>query len=239
MGGVEPTALKNVGDQAPLLHYILQGVKRAGVDDLLVVTGFKPPDVQKLVSESWGEATFVFNARYASWGNFHSVRMALDQSPGMDVMVVNSDIVIHPDVFARVAGAPGDLVLAVERRHRFDVNDMRVTLSANRVRAIGRGIKQAHTHAEFTGVSLIRPRAARLFADTATDQQWSARTNISYEDVYNLMLGRIDPHAVDVQAGEYAAVASPDDIPAAGLVLERHAGAWAASTQQNVAAGAG
>jgi choline kinase len=226
MGGDGPKALMPVGDHKPLLHYILRGLKQQDIDDLMVITGFKPAAVQEFVSERWADATFVFNARYASWGNFHSVRMALDQSPGMDVMVVNSDIVVHPDVLRRVAGAPGDLVLAVERRHRFDSEDMRVTLSGNRVRAIAKGIKQAHTHAEFVGVSLIRPRAARLYSDLATDQQWYARTQVGYEDIYNLILTGINPSAVDVQRGEYARIMTPEDIPAAVDVVQRHAGAW-------------
>jgi choline kinase len=232
MGGDVPKALKRVEDNEPLLYYILQGLKQAEVDDLLVVTGFKPSNVQNFVSEHWGEATFVFNARYASWGNFHSVRMAIDQSPGMDLMVINSDIVIHPDVYRRVAGAPGDLVLAVERRHRLDMEDMRVTLRGSRVRAIGKDLKQAHSHGEFDGVSLIRAAAARLYADIATDNQWYARTSIYYEDIYSLILERIDARAIDVQPGEYAEVDVPEDMAAAAAVLQRHAGAWDASEQQ-------
>lgn len=213
-GGDAPTALTPIEGE-PLLNHTLESLKQAGIDDLLVVTGVKSADVQSLVSERWGEATFVFNARYASWGNFHSVRMALDQSPGIEVMVVNTNVVVDPDVLRRVTGAPGDLVATVQRRHRFGPDDMRVTLRDGRVRAIGRGIKQAHTHAEYCGVSLIRPAAARLFQDIATDQQWYARTNITYEDIYNLMLGGIDARAVDVQGNEYAKVANPNDIPVA------------------------
>ena len=218
MGGDAPAALAPIGEE-PLLHHTLEGLKRAGIEDLLVITGFKPGAVQEFVSDRWDDATFVFNARYASWGNFHSVRMALDQSPGVDVLVVDTNLVVHPDVFARVTGAPGDLVLAVERRHRFGAEDTRVTLSRNRVRAVGQGIKQAHTHAEFGGVSLIRPPAARLFANVSTDLQWSAKTKIPYEDVYNLMLGGIDARAVDLQAGEFTKVTSRGDIPAADQVL--------------------
>ena len=245
LGGGDPAALKVVGEK-PLLHYTVVGLEQMGIQDLLVVTGFKPAGVQEFVAENWsGEASFVFNARYASWGSFHSVRMALDQSPGMDVMVVDSDLVVHPDVLGRVAGASGDLVVAVERRYRFGAEDMRVTLSGNRVRAIGKGIKQAHTHAEFVGASLIRPAAARLYADIATDQQWFARTQIPYEDIYNLILSGIEARAVDAPAGEYAKVAGTDDVAAAELVLQRHAGAWAAGSSEgsnagkNVGAGAG
>jgi choline kinase len=226
MGGDRPKTLLPVGDREPLLFYLLKGLRRAGVEDLLVVTGFKPSEVQSFVGEHWGEATYVFNARYASWGNFHSVRMALDQSPGHDLLVVNSDIVIHPEVFERVAGASGDLVLAVERRHRLDAEDMRVELRGSRVRAIGKHLKQGRAHGEFDGVSLIRPSAARRFNDMSTELQWRASTSLYYEDVYGLMLHEIDARAADVQPGEYAEIDLPEDVPAAVAVLDRHAGAW-------------
>jgi len=83
MGGVTSKTLIPMGDHRPLLHYILAGLDRAGVQDLMVVTGFAAQDVADFATEHWtgDEPKFVFNARYASWGNFHSVRVALDQSP--------------------------------------------------------------------------------------------------------------------------------------------------------------
>jgi choline kinase len=223
MGGGGPKALSRVGDHGPLLHYILTGLKQAAINDLIVVTGFKPAETEKFVSEAWDDPTFVFNARWASWGNFHSVRVALDQSPGMDVLVVDTNIVVVPDVFHRVAGAPGDLVLAAERRHRFEPDDVRLSLRVNRVRAIGKELKLAHSHAKFAGISLIRSPGARGFSDIATDLQWSARTQVNYEDIYGLMLDGLDARAVEVTPGEHAKVDSPDDIPAAAQVIERFA----------------
>src|SRR5688572_17558547 len=119
-----------------MLHYILTGLKRAGIEDLMVVTGFQPAKIQEFVTEHWGEATYVFNARYASWGNFHSVRVALDQSPGMDVLFVNSDVILHPDVYTRVMDTRGDLVLAVQQRYDLDEEDMKVRVDRGRVRGI-------------------------------------------------------------------------------------------------------
>lgn len=109
MGGTKPKTLFPVAGNKSLLHYLLQGLRHAGVNDLLVVTGFLPASVQDFVTEHWGEdgVAFVRNARYASWGNFHTVRMAIDQSTGRDLLVVNSDIVIHPEVFRRASIHPG------------------------------------------------------------------------------------------------------------------------------------
>jgi choline kinase len=232
MGGSSPKTLLPVGEREPLLHYILAGLKKAGVEDLLVVTGFQPDAVQAYVTEHWGEATYVFNARYASWGNFHSVRVALDQSPGMDVMFVNSDIVVHPDVYGRVLGKRGDLVLAVQQRYTLDEEDMRVRLEGDRVRAIGKDLPKRLSQGEFAGVSLVRPAGALVYQDISSVLEWDARTHIYYEDVYGAMLDRIDTRFAPVNEGEYAEVDTPDDVRFASAVIERHADAWSAPQAQ-------
>ncbi len=228
MGGEEPKTLTRVGGNETMLHYILAGVRSAGITELLVVTGYKPSLVQEAVTTEWGAegATFIFNARFASWGNFHSVRMAVDQSPGTDLLVMNSDVIVPPDVLRRVVATQGDLVLAVQRREGMDQEDMRVELRNYQVVAIGKNLKMVKSHGEYAGVSLLRPRAARLFAEICTDLEWRALTALYYEDIFANMLGRIDARAALVLPGEYAEVDAPKDLPAAGAVVHAHAAAW-------------
>ena len=228
MGTGAPKALAPLVDDRPIIHYTLAGLRNAGIDDLLVVTGFDPGSVESYVTEHWDGSPplFVRNARWASWGNFHSARMALEQSPQSDVMLVNCDVVIHPSVLSDVASAPGDLVLAVQVRDRLDDEDMRVTLRGNRVLAIGKELPMDSSHGEFSGVSLLREEASRRYLAISTDLEWEARTSLYYEDVFALMLDGLDVRAVPVGEGEYAEVDYPQDLEGAGEVVRRHADAW-------------
>lgn len=228
MGGAKPKTIMTLDDHEPMLHYILKGLERAGVDDLLVVTGFMPEAVVSFVTERWsGEnVSYVRNTRYASWGNFHSARMALDQSPGFDLMVVNCDIVVHPEVFNRVAESPGDLVLAVEERYGLDAEDMRVRLDGRRVRDIGKDLEMQFSSGEFCGVSLLRENAHTAYRDVATAVEWERSSQVYYEDVYKRMLEQVDARAAEVRPGEYAEVDTPEDVKAAIEVIERHRGAF-------------
>ncbi|MDQ3952894.1 MAG: NTP transferase domain-containing protein [Actinomycetota bacterium] len=228
-GGLVPKTLLPMGDEEPLLSYILRGLQNAGVSDLLVVTGHGREHVEQYVGEHWdGEKTFVFNARYASWGNFHSVRVALDQSPGRDVLVVNSDVVVAPEVYARVVSGDGALVLAVQKRMRLDSEDMRVQLDRRVVEAIGKDVPMGLSHGEFAGVSLLRPDAARAYLDAATNHEWRSLTDVYYEDVYAQMIASVRVTAVFVREGEYAEVDEPSNVPDAIEVIATHQGAWAA-----------
>lgn len=224
MGGQTPKTLLPIGDKGSLLSYILAGLQKAGVDDLLVVTGHRADEVQAAATEAWGggSISFIRNMRYASWGNFHSVRMAVDASPGMEVMVVNCDIVVHPDVYTRVIEKPGDLVLAVQRKQRLDEEDMRVHLDGDRALGVSKKLVPARSHGEYAGVSLLRGIGHRRYVDESSARQWRADTGGYYEDVYNSIIPGIDTRAATVAAGEYAEVDTPEDVGAAAGVIERH-----------------
>lgn len=223
MGGGTPKSLLPVKGNEPLLAFLLRALKACGVNDLLVVTGHRASDVQAYVDEHWSsEVQYVWNPRYASWGNFHSVRLAIDQSPGSSLLVANSDIVIHPDVIHRTISQDGDLVLAVQRRPNLDHEDMRVELAGDRVRNIGKDLTAARSHGEFAGISLVRPTAARLYQEICTAREWQAETHIYYEDVYRSLIDLVDVRASAVEAGEYAEVDAPEDQQAAIEVINRH-----------------
>jgi choline kinase len=227
MGGRTPKSLIPVGYHEPLLHYILAGLRTAGVDDLLVVTGWRHTEVQDFVGQRWeAKTTFVRNARYASWGNFHSLRLAIDQSPGATILAINSDIVVHPQVLTNVATTTGDLVLAVQQRPQLSAEDMRVQLDEDRAVAIGKDLAMDRSHAEFCGVSLLAPRVAAAYADLSSALEWRAQTHLYYEDLYAPLLRSVYALWIDVGADEYAEVDEPSDLDRAAEVIQRQRGAW-------------
>lgn len=229
MGGGTPKTLLRMEGGEPLLHHILEGLRSSGITDVLVVTGHRPNEVMDYVNErSEGlEVAFVRNARYASWGNFHSVRVAIDQSPAADVLVVNSDVVVAPDVYKRVIDTHGDLVLAVQKRLVLDDEDMRVRLAGDKVLAIGKDLKRAFGHGEYAGVSLLRREATRRYLTVATGWEWAHNVDPYYEDVYAELMADLEVSAAFVNEGEYAEVDTPDDVPGAVAVVERHGKAMA------------
>jgi choline kinase len=222
MGGGTPKTLLPLDGHGSLLAYILEGLRTAGITDVLVVTGHRPGEIQSFVDEHGEglEATYVRNARFASWGNFHSVRVALDQSPAYDLLVVNSDVIVTPDVYKSVSETSGDLVLAVQLRRVLDEEDMRVRLEGDRITAIGKDLKRAYSHGEYAGVSLIRREAANRYSEIANRMEWDRDVQGYYEDVYARMMD-LEVRASFVAEGEYAEVDTPEDVTDAVAVIER------------------
>lgn len=228
MGGVEHKSLIPIENNEPMMHYILSGLTSAGVKKLMIVTGYNSREVEGFVNESWSgdDVAYAFNPRYASWGNFHSLRVAIDQAPADDLLVINCDVVVHPEVFRRVLDTEGDLVLAVEKRLRLDEEDMRVHLEGDSVAGISKDLPRARSHGEFCGVSLLRREARRHYLEVATDVQWQFETSIYYEDVYARILDAINGRAAYLNEGEYAEVDEPANIADASAVIKRYADEW-------------
>ena len=228
MGGDTPKTLIPIFEGRSLFDYILSGFKREGIDDVLVVTGHRPNEVQESATRLWGEGElqFVRNARFASWGNFHSLRVAIDQSPGMDLLVVNSDVIVTPDVYRKAVATAGDLILGVEKKFTTDEEDMRVHLDGTRVRAISKHLKKSFSHGEFIGVSLLRTNAAAHYLEIAGEAEWRSDTGIYYEDVYDRMVGRCDVRATLFEPGRYAEVDTPQDVAVAASVIAANPGTW-------------
>jgi choline kinase len=101
------------------------------------------------------------------------------------------------------------------------MEDMRVRVEGDRVLAVSKQLNIRNSHGEYAGVSLLRGEAPRVYGDIGNGLEWSARTHIYYEDVYDMMFGRLDSRSAEVKDGEYAEVDTPDDIPAAVEVIDR------------------
>jgi choline kinase len=227
MGGRGAKTLFPIERHQPLLFYILRGLEKARVEEVLIVTGFHAGDVEDYARKTSPSLNLLFshNDRYADWGNFHSLRVALEASAGRHLLVVNSDIVVHPVVFSRVATTAGDLVLAVERRDDLDREDMRVQIDGGRVVAIGKNLELASSHGEFDGVSLLRDEAGAAYL-ARCDEVERTDPSVYYEDVYARILPAVHAAAAPVAAGEYAEMDSPEDVPAAAAVIRSHWSAW-------------
>ena len=228
MGGTYPKTLIPVARGEPLLHFILRGLEVAGIDELVVVTGFRSKDIEDFVAARGRrlECRFVANPKWDSAGNYHSLLVGLEAAERRDVLVVNCDVVIHPRVLGRVAAAAEDLVLAVQPRPELDLEDMRVMLDGTSIAAIGKALDIETSEGEYAGVSLVRRRAGIEYIAECREFMNDHSPSGYYEDVYARILSRVTTGIVEVGPAEYAELDTPGDAPDASSVVEAVGSAW-------------
>jgi choline kinase len=126
-----------------LLSWQLLRLQAAGVEEAVIVTGFRAEAVEAEVA-SLGLTMAVrlaFNPFYTVSDNTAScwiVRHEFDR----DVLVLNGDTLFGPGVAERLMGAPdADITVTIDRKSSYDADDMKVLTENGSLRAIGKSIE--------------------------------------------------------------------------------------------------
>jgi choline kinase len=146
-----PVSLLEVGGRAILEHQ-LHALKKAGVDDTLVITGFCADQVEEF---SRGKASCFFNPFYETCNvsmNLWLVRQKLDQG----FILIYDDILFETELIGEAVAADGGVLLVVDRKG-VDKEAEKVALQQEAVSAIGKDITAPY--GEFIGVARFSANA--------------------------------------------------------------------------------
>jgi len=94
----KPKGMLNIGGK-PLIEYSIRNLQRAGVDRIIIVTGFHS-EIYETHFEDREGITLVHNSEYANCGSLHSLHTALSSMDDDDVVILDSDILYNWDEFS-------------------------------------------------------------------------------------------------------------------------------------------
>ncbi|MDP9401196.1 MAG: phosphocholine cytidylyltransferase family protein [Actinomycetota bacterium] len=181
-----PKTLLPVDGERTILDVALGNLRRAGLDDAVVVTGFAAERLQERVPElerrHGVRLHLVFNPKALEWNNAYSLWCARD-ALREGAVLVNGDTV-HPfAVEERLLAARGpDVLLAVDDQGALGEEQMKVQVAEDgRVGRITKRMEPERASGEYIGVALIEPAAAAPLAD-ALEATWRRDPSLYYED---------------------------------------------------------
>lgn len=156
----QPKCLLRVGTHT-LLEHQLTALSQVGVKRVAVVVGFAAERVRQVGGPA---LTYIVNKRSLVTNSFYS--LWLGRELGRDgFLLLNADVLFHPELLLRLLNSPYPDALTVERRRRFTPEQMKVELDGERVRALSKQLERSRAHAENVGVVKFSARgAAALFA---------------------------------------------------------------------------
>jgi choline kinase len=153
-----------------LLEWQIDILTRCGIDDVVVVVGFRAALVDSVLAglaRPGLRIRSVFNPFYNVADNLGSCWMARHEMGG-DFLLVNGDTLFEPAVLDRLLGSPPTpITVTIDRKDAYDADDMKVHLDGTRLLEIGKTLPAARTDGESIGVLLFRDEGARLFVDAA------------------------------------------------------------------------
>lgn len=92
-----PKGLIRIGEKT-LLEYSLDGLKQKGIDEVIIVVGFKAELIQEKFSNNYHglRITYIFNHEYDKTGSMYSLSKAKDAVKGRDILLLESDLLFDP-----------------------------------------------------------------------------------------------------------------------------------------------
>ncbi len=153
-----------------LLDWQLDHLAAAGVDEFVVVTGFRDDQVEACLARRTDNLSVetTFNPFYQVADNLGTVWVAKESFTG-DCLVLNGDTIISKEVAERAitAGIPGVTVTVDESVDgQYDDDDMKVVRDPDgRLRRIGKQLGSSSINAESIGMIVFRGDGAERFIE--------------------------------------------------------------------------
>jgi choline kinase len=211
------TLLEIDGGRRTILDIVLANLRRAGLENVVVVVGFAAERVEERVAQleqrHGVRIELVLNDRAEEWNNAYSLWLARAWF-GEGVLLVNGDTV-HPSSVETIllTSSDADIVLAVDREKQLGAECMKVLLSEDgRVRTINKAVPLADAHGEYIGVARIAPAAGPAVA-AALEATWRRDPSLYYEDGFQELVDRGGVvHAASIGAVEWVEVDDGADL---------------------------
>jgi choline kinase len=212
-----PKCLIDFGGRT-LLDRQLDTLAANGVEDAVVVTGFRDDQIETAIAARTGGPMVrtVYNPFYKVADNTGSLFMAREELAG-DCLVWNGDTLVSNALMARVVAnrTPG-ICVTIDRKEVYDDDDMKViTDDGGRLRAIGKRIADG-VNGESIGLLAFRDGGAERFREAIElAMRTPEGTTIWYLRVIHHLAQNGDVATLGIQGEEWGEVDFPPDVDAA------------------------
>ena len=220
-----------------LLDRQLDALAANGVEEAVVVTGFRDDQIEAALKRRGDAAPYVrtvYNPFYKVADNLGSLFIARDEIAG-DVLVWNGDTLVSEALMARVVGncEQDGICVTIDRKDGYDEDDMKVVVDeAGRLHAIGKRLDLAEVNAESIGLLAFRGAGAQRFRHAIERAiRTGEGTTIWYLRVIHQIAQEAPVWTLDISGDEWGEVDFPEDVESAEALTAR----WDA-TRKSVAA---
>ena len=217
-----PKCLIEFGGKS-LLDWQLDTLAANGVDEVVVVTGFRDDQIEAVLAKRSGgpKVRTVFNPFFKVADNLGSLYLVRGELTG-DCLVWNGDTLVSDALMARVVGNVGQdgICVTIDRKDAYDDDDMKVVVDPDgRLRAIGKRIKD-RVNAESIGLLAFRRGGAERFAEAIDRAMRTVEgTTIWYLRVIHHLAQDSEVWTLDISGEEWGEVDFPEDVrPAEKMV---------------------
>jgi choline kinase len=204
-----PKCLVDVGGRT-LLEHQLDVLRGLGVREICVVVGHRAAEVRALVG---ADCHCLENPRYRETNSLYSLWLAREWVRG-SFLVVNADVLASPEIYRRVAVAPGS-ALAYDSRSGHEDEHMKVRLDGSRLARVAKDLGREACDGENVGILHFDEDAARELFVQAGALIAGGWTNAWAPAAVDRIAERFRIQAVDVADLPWIEIDYPADLEVA------------------------
>ena len=219
-----PKCLIDFGGRS-LLDRQLDALAHNGIDEAVVVTGFRDEQVEAAIARRAGgpRVRTVYNPFYKVADNLGSLFIARSELSG-ECLVWNGDTLVSETLMARVIAnrRPG-ICVTIDRKDSYDADDMKVVVDREgRLHAIGKRLPMRNVNAESIGLLAFREGGAETFREAIESAIRAPEgTTIWYLRVIHHIARKRDVWTLDISGDEWGEVDFPEDVERARQLVAR------------------
>lgn len=150
-----------------LLEWQVGELRKCGIDQITVVTGYGSDNVDALVQQhhDWKNIKTLYNPEYATSDNLVSCWKVRDEM-NEDFILLNGDTLFEAGVVRTLLASPETpITVTINHKPGYDVDDMKVSLENTRLVNVSKEIPPGRIDGESIGMILFRGDGALIFRE--------------------------------------------------------------------------
>ena len=209
-----PQCLLKVGDKTILGHQI-RSLNKAGIKDIVVVTGYLSEKVEKFCEEK--NVRYLFNPFYGVSGmalTFWTVKDELKE----ELILLYSDILFDPRIVEGLIESKGDICLAIEKGELREEAE-KVIEKGEKIEGINK-INMDKKNAEYIGISKLSKHGAKKLLEEI-GKMAKQDINFSFIESIDRIINKGEAvTAFDINDSKFIDIDFPEDLKKAEELFE-------------------
>ncbi len=202
-----PKCLLQLGDNT-IIDTQIASLRAQGITAITIVTGFCD---DLLRSHCGPDCSYIENPVFDTTNSLYSLWLALKEVSGPFV-VLNSDVVFHPEILSRLLASEYPDALAISRQSGMGDEEMKVKLEGDRVVDIRKDMEPDQADGENVGVVKFSEKGNRLLLQTADGLVARGEVNVWAPRAFQDLCSSYPLHAVSTEELPWIEIDFPEDL---------------------------
>jgi choline kinase len=202
-----PKCLLSLGDKTILQHQI-ENLISNGIRDIVLVTGF----CEEMIKQACGSACrYISNPLFATTNSIYSLWLAREEARE-GFVVLNSDVVFHPQLLARLLNSPCPDALIISYHGSLGDEEMKVKVQSERVCDISKELNPEEAQGENVGIVKFSPQGARVLFDKIEELVSGGTVNAWLPLAFQKICSHYNLFAVSTDGLPWTEIDFPEDL---------------------------